>query len=200
MIYSNDIMKGDALYKINSNLSILCILILIGSILTTVTMFRRSDSDVLAQNASSSVDISNSNNSRVVFNNITKYTEVIKYYDKALSIDPNATNILNNKGIVLLKLGKYDEAIKVFDKILSLDPKNVGGLYNKSIALVKLGKPLEAKVYRQKALQINPKYHEDLDLHDVVTPGPILPAQAILPYYIYSPNRFALSILSLPSL
>jgi tetratricopeptide (TPR) repeat protein len=92
---------------------------------------------------------------------IDAYLQAIKYYDKALAINPNATDILNNKGMVLIKLGKYDEAIKVFDKILSLNSKDVAGLYNKGVALGKLGKPLEAKVYQQKALQINPKYVSD---------------------------------------
>ena len=54
------------------------------------------------------------------FNDIGRYYEAIKYYDKALAKEPNATDILHNKGIVLTKLGKYNEAIIVFDKIISL--------------------------------------------------------------------------------
>jgi tetratricopeptide (TPR) repeat protein len=65
-----------------------------------------------------------------------RYYGPIMYYDKALSINPNATDILHNKGIVLIKLVKYNEAIIVFDKILSLDPKNVAGLYNKVWLLI----------------------------------------------------------------
>lgn len=48
--------------------------------------------------------------------NYGKYTEAVQYYDAALSIDPNAIDILGNKGIVLIKLGYYTEAIKIFDK------------------------------------------------------------------------------------
>jgi tetratricopeptide (TPR) repeat protein len=145
-------MEACALYKINVNLSIFCILILIGSILTTViSLALQFANAVLAQSTSSSVDISNLNSS------IT-YAEVIKYYNKALTIKPNDTIVLDNKGIVLIKLGNYTQAIQYFDKVLSIDPNNVGGLYNKAVALNKLGKSTEAKVFQEKAQQINPNY------------------------------------------
>ena len=35
---------------------------------------------------------------------LTKFTQVMKYYDKALAKNPNATDILNNKGLSLLHL------------------------------------------------------------------------------------------------
>jgi hypothetical protein len=74
-------MKVGALYKINTNLSILFILILIGSVLAAVSLVQLS---AHAQNKSSSVNISNLNSSGMAFNNITKYAQVIKYYDKEL--------------------------------------------------------------------------------------------------------------------
>ena len=49
--------------------------------------------------------------------NYGSYTEVIKYFDKALAIDPNATGILGNKGITLMLLHYYNDAVKLFDKI-----------------------------------------------------------------------------------
>ena len=86
------------------------------------------------------------------------YLPAIKYYDRALAIDPNATDILTNKGIVLIKLERYDEALQIFDKILSIDANNAGALYNKGVVLNIEGKALEAKEYKDKALDINPNY------------------------------------------
>jgi tetratricopeptide (TPR) repeat protein len=106
-------------------------------------------------------DVANKMSPPIQKNTETRYNEAIKYYDKALAIEPNATNILNNKGIVLTKLGKYGEAIKLFDRILSLDPKNVPGLYNKGVVLDKIGNHIAATQYQQRALQINPNYHGD---------------------------------------
>jgi tetratricopeptide (TPR) repeat protein len=125
----------------------------------------------LVQNSLRSV----ANKTSPLFQNSTemRYVEVLKYYDKALAINPNATNILSNKGMVLTKLGKYEEAITVFDKILSLDPNNVAGLYNKGVALGKLGAHTEAEQYLQKASQINPNYTPSIQkgVQGILTPS-----------------------------
>jgi tetratricopeptide (TPR) repeat protein len=95
-------------------------------------------------------------------NNQTKISvmlnDALKLYNKALSFQPNATDILSNKGMLLIKMQKYDEAIKVFDKVLDLDPNNVAGLYNKGVSLEKLGNAYEADKYHKAALKINPSY------------------------------------------
>jgi tetratricopeptide (TPR) repeat protein len=131
----------------------------VDDLLTAIGLVALSANDSLTQYISAhSVNSSGSNNSRIVFTNISKYAEVLKYYDKALAIKPNDTTVLDNKGIVLVKLGNFTQAIQFFDKALSMDPKNVGGLYNKAVALYHLGKNTEAKVLRDKAQQINPNY------------------------------------------
>jgi tetratricopeptide (TPR) repeat protein len=89
------------------------------------------------------------------------YTEAVQNYNAALSIDPNATDILGNKGIVFVKLGYYAEAIKIFDRILSIDSNNVAGLYYKGTCLDKTGQHIQAKELHNKALKINPNYTGD---------------------------------------
>lgn len=89
------------------------------------------------------------------------YKDAIQTYDMALSITPDATDILGNKGIVLIKLGYYTEAIKIFDRILSIDANSVIGLYNKGTCLDKLGQHIQAKELHDKALKINPNYTPD---------------------------------------
>ena len=41
------------------------------------------------------------------------YSEALKYYDKALSINPNYVIALSDKGYVLSDQGNYSEAIKL---------------------------------------------------------------------------------------
>ena len=91
----------------------------------------------------------------------TKLDDALKQYDAALSIQPNATDILSNKGMLLIKLQRYDEANKVFDKILSIDPNNVAGLYNKGVALEMMGNADDGQMYQDQALQMNPGYSPD---------------------------------------
>jgi tetratricopeptide (TPR) repeat protein len=64
-----------------------------------------------------------------------RYQEAIKWYDKALAIDPNYKNALLNKGIALTQLGRYNEAITHFDKLLAIDPNDKGALDGKQRAL-----------------------------------------------------------------
>jgi Tfp pilus assembly protein PilF len=47
---------------------------------------------------------------------INKYNQAIQY-DKALALNPTATDILNNKGMALLYLEKYDESLKILKSI-----------------------------------------------------------------------------------
>ena len=85
----------------------------------------------------------------------------MKYYDKALSLDPNNTNIVINKGILLIKLSKYNDSLRLFDNILHKDPDNVGALYNKALALDRLGRHQDAMKYYATAYRIDPHYNGD---------------------------------------
>jgi tetratricopeptide (TPR) repeat protein len=96
-------------------------------------------------------------NKGVELYNLGKYHEAIKWYDKALAINPKYVSALNNKGSALYNLGKYHEAIKCYDKALAINPKDVDALNNKGAALCNLGKYHEAIKCYDKALAINPK-------------------------------------------
>ena len=84
------------------------------------------------------------------------FIEAIKYYDKALAIDPNDTYALNNKGYALSELGNFIEAIKYYDKALAIDPNDTEVLNNKGYALSNIGNDTEAIKYYDKALAIDP--------------------------------------------
>jgi Flp pilus assembly protein TadD len=86
------------------------------------------------------------------------YTGAIKYYDKALAIDPHYAVVLNNKGLAFYRLGNYTGAIKYYDKALAIDPHYVLGLNNKGLALYALGNYTGAIKYYDKVLAIDPNF------------------------------------------
>ena len=51
--------------------------------------------------------------------------EAIKYFEKALEIDPYHTNSLVAKGTTLDILKRYDEAIECYEKVLEIDPNDI---------------------------------------------------------------------------
>ncbi|HXV39245.1 MAG TPA: tetratricopeptide repeat protein [Nitrosopumilaceae archaeon] len=53
------------------------------------------------------------------------YEEALKFFDKALELDPNDHKIWNQKGIALRSMGRYNEAIECFNKSLELVPKDL---------------------------------------------------------------------------
>jgi tetratricopeptide (TPR) repeat protein len=68
-----------------------------------------------------------------------KLSEAVKYYDKALQIDPNNIYALDYKGSDLIRLGNSTEVIKYADKALSIDPKYEDALATKGNGLSSLG-------------------------------------------------------------
>ena len=46
-------------------------------------------------------------------NNLARYDEAIKCYDKVIEIEPNNADAWNNKGNALRDLSRYDEAYQM---------------------------------------------------------------------------------------
>ncbi len=66
--------------------------------------------------------------------NLGRYDEAIRYYDKALEIDPEYVYAWNGKGCALDYLRRYDEAIRCYDKALEIGPKYEFVKKNREIA------------------------------------------------------------------
>lgn len=94
--------------------------------------------------------------------NIDNYEEALKYFDKALEINPKNSLAWHSKGVMLVKLGKNEEAIKCYDKALETDTKNADIWFNKGVALNKLKRYEEAIKSYDKAIEINDKYEDAL--------------------------------------
>ena len=58
------------------------------------------------------------------------YSEAIKYYDKALEINPKYNFALSEKGRLLFVKGNISEAVELFDKALQSEPNNPVALNN----------------------------------------------------------------------
>ena len=57
--------------------------------------------------------------------------ETIKYYDKAIKLNPNYSMAYNNRGISKAKLNMYEEAIKDYNKAIELNKDNPFYYYNR---------------------------------------------------------------------
>ena len=64
------------------------------------------------------------------------YTEAIKYFDKALNMDPkHIVPLLGGKGNALDALGNYTGAILYYDRVLAINPSDKHALNNKGASL-----------------------------------------------------------------
>jgi tetratricopeptide (TPR) repeat protein len=78
------------------------------------------------------------NNKGLALDDLNKYDEAIKAFDKAIEINPQYSLAWYNKGRALYKLNKYDEAIKAYDKAIEINPQNSDAWSNKGAVLVYL--------------------------------------------------------------
>ena len=83
------------------------------------------------------------------------YSGVLKWYNKAIELDPNDTVVWNNKGIILDKLGRHEEAIMCYDKAIELDPNSAEAWNNKGNTLLTLGKYEEGMKCYESRTAIN---------------------------------------------
>ena len=91
---------------------------------------------------------------------LKRYDEAIAFYDKALSIESDHSEVWSNKGNALGELKRYDEAIAHYDKALSLKADYAEAHSNKGATLHELRRYDEAITHYDKALSIRPDYAE----------------------------------------
>lgn len=94
--------------------------------------------------------------SGVYFSQKEEYGEAIKWFDKALEINPSDFRAMRQKGVSLGKKGEYDEAIKCFDEALKINPNDYNVIRHRGVSLSKKGEYDEAIKWFQKALRLEP--------------------------------------------
>jgi tetratricopeptide (TPR) repeat protein len=102
---------------------------------------------------------------------LSRHSDAIVAFDKAIEISPNFARAYYEKGLVLMKLARYSESIEAFDK--ALENWSVSIYYfdkfdideNKAKALEALGRHHEAENIRRThdvTDQIDESYYESL--------------------------------------
>ena len=89
-----------------------------------------------------------------------KFKEAIKYYKKALDIDPKYISSILNMGTVLQKIGENEMALEKFLSALKLDKNLYIAKNNIGYILNRQGKYNEAVIELLDAININPNFAE----------------------------------------
>jgi type IV pilus assembly protein PilF len=99
-----------------------------------------------------------------LYRRLKDYDKAGEYYEKALSLAPNDTNIQNNYGVYLCELGQYERAYKHFQKIIDnpLYPARANAYENVGLCSLREGKLQKAEDSFKAALNINPKMPKSL--------------------------------------
>lgn len=113
---------------------------------------------------------------------LKRFDHAQDWYQRALEVDPNLSEVRMNLAIALRFQGKTDDAIAELDRLLAKDPKDAGALYNLGVIL------LEDKHDRQKAIakwealmKAHPDYPHATELRQVVESLKQAPAAPLTP-------------------
>lgn len=86
------------------------------------------------------------------------YEAAIKYYLKAIGLNPEYPVTYNNLGIVYLKRHELDSAEQCFRKAIDLDPVYVKAICNLAVLCLKQKRNAEALALYNRAKKIDPSY------------------------------------------
>jgi Flp pilus assembly protein TadD/DNA-binding response OmpR family regulator len=91
------------------------------------------------------------------------HPEAIRFFDRAIEIDPSLAAAWHDRGVCLRELGKDEDALKSIDKACELEPENEEFLFTRAELLKKIGillgqkKAIAAAVKTyNKVLELNP--------------------------------------------
>ena len=85
-----------------------------------------------------------------------RYEDAIKFYEKALDMNPTAEVLFSNKGTCKKCLKEYKDAINDYKKALELNPKNTKNMNRLASVYIITGQIGEAKLLQEKALNLEP--------------------------------------------
>jgi len=83
--------------------------------------------------------------------------EVIRWYTRAIELDPKYAKACYARGVAYYVKGDYDRAIRDYDKAIELDPKYAKAYSNRGVAYGKKGDFDRAIRDFNKAIELNPK-------------------------------------------
>jgi protein O-mannosyl-transferase len=96
------------------------------------------------------------NNRGIAFFEEKKYTQAIADFDKAISISPTYTRPYNNRGMARAALKDYEGAKKDFDKVIQAHPNFARAYYNRGNAFIAMKDTVSAIKDYTRVLAIDP--------------------------------------------
>ena len=116
----------------------------------------------LATKAIESGELTGEDLARALYNrahdldDLGRYEDAIKDYNRAVELMPNWPELYNNRGLSLRAFGRETEAMADFSKALQLDPDNAIALYNRGSGYILAGNQDAAIKDFTRALEIMP--------------------------------------------
>jgi len=92
-----------------------------------------------------------------------EFFESLKYYDKALKLDPHNARIHNNRALIYKEMGRGRDAINELLQAVRIDPSYVKAYNNLGLMYFLYGDTLSAIRHFEKATQIDPRNTESLN-------------------------------------
>jgi len=86
------------------------------------------------------------------------YDKAIKYYKRAVELNPDFVEAYNNLGVSYAKQGNYSQAIECYKKAAKKDLNYATPFSNIGVAFYRLGYLEKAVKYFEKAIAADPKY------------------------------------------
>jgi tetratricopeptide (TPR) repeat protein len=94
----------------------------------------------------------------VLFAQVKKYPQAVKFLSKALEINPNHAVTFNNRGISLKDLKRFEEALASYDQAITINPDYVDAYINRGNLLRDLKRFEEALASYDRAISLNPNH------------------------------------------
>ncbi len=80
----------------------------------------------------------------------------IKYYTKAVQLNPMHSRVLYNRGTILYRKGRFDRALSDFDRVIVLEPNHYSAYNNRGNAWLEKGNFNRALADYNKTIELNP--------------------------------------------
>jgi tetratricopeptide (TPR) repeat protein len=89
-----------------------------------------------------------------------KSEKAAKFFEKALTKEPDSTSYLNSLGICMKDLGKYKEAVDYYNQALKLRPQDTKILFNKALCYMQMSEFDRATKTFHQILKVDPTYEK----------------------------------------
>ncbi len=96
----------------------------------------------------------------LIYTQSEQHVELVKFYDLALTKDPESVNIYNNRGISLVYQGEFWLAVASFERALGISSDNADTHINLGSVFNRIGEYEKSLEHYNKALAISPQHTE----------------------------------------